>query len=266
MTHPDLERLTAEIMAAPKYRAISPDLIRSVAARELAIRKSYKDALKEAKTRLHQVAAVYQEARPDYAAWLADLRAAAGETAALAARERLLLSRHASTRERLPILTAFYAATLGDLPPIRSVLDLACGLNPLAWRAMPLAAQPRYDCCDLFDDMAAFLNSCFVIAGLDGRAEVRDLLGGPPPIVADVALLLKTWPVLEQLEKGAALRLLRAIDAPTVIVSFPLQSLGGRGRGMGAFYEQQFRAAVVREPWQIEMFSFTSELAFRVRK
>ena len=45
---------------------------------------------------------------------------------------------HSSTRERLPILEQFYARALADIPPARVVLDLACGLNPLALAWMPL--------------------------------------------------------------------------------------------------------------------------------
>ena len=41
------------------------------------------------------------------------------------------------------------------------------------------------------------------LAGLDGRAEVRDVIHNPPQEPADLALLLKTLPCLEQVEKGA---------------------------------------------------------------
>ena len=48
---------------------------------------------------------------------------------------------HASTQERLPILEEFFQTTLASIAPVESVLDLACGLNPLALPWMPLTAS-----------------------------------------------------------------------------------------------------------------------------
>ena len=62
------------------------------------------------------------------------------------------------------------------LPPIRSVLDVACGLNPLAIPWMPLAPDVHYYACDIYADMIAFLNGFFQIAGIDGQAQACDLV------------------------------------------------------------------------------------------
>ena len=51
---------------------------------------------------------------------------------------------------------------------------------------------------------------------------------GPPEASADMVLLLKAIPCLEQEEPGAGKRLLRSLDAPVVVVSFPARSLGPR--------------------------------------
>src|SRR6185369_15725969 len=152
-----------------------------------------KEAIKATKNKLHQVAGAYLDARLPYDEWLALLTAAAADerrttnderptanddealsnsvlstqSSALAQACRDIMRHHASTRERLPILESFYTTTLASLGPVRSVLDLACGLNPLALPWMPIAPDASYYACDIYADMIAFLNGFFV------RAKIR---------------------------------------------------------------------------------------------
>jgi len=57
-----------------------------------------------------------------------------------------------------------------------------------------------------------------------------DLVAGAPEAVADVALLLKTVPLLDQQDRAAAVRVVAGLRTRHVVVSFPARSLGGRGR------------------------------------
>src|SRR5215213_1277631 len=181
MTKPQLDKITELIEAvqsSQKYAAISEAMIRSIGLRELAARRNLKAAIKATKNKLHQVAGAYLDARLPYDEWLALLGAAArqgdketegqGDGAADDSRFPIfnsqfrqacltIMRHHASTRERLPILESFYATTLASLGPVRSVLDLACGLNPLALPWMPLAPDSCYYACDIYADMIAFL-------------------------------------------------------------------------------------------------------------
>jgi 16S rRNA (guanine(1405)-N(7))-methyltransferase len=176
------------------------------------------------------------------------------------------MAHHTSTRERLPILDAFYSTLFTGLPPIKSVLDLACGLNALALPWMPLAGDVRYFAYDIYRDQVDFLNRCFPLLSCDGRAQVCDLLQCCPDKPADIALLLKTIPCLEQVDKDVGRRLLDGVNAPVVIVSFPVHSLGGHGKGMLDHYERHFYELVAGHPWQIERFVFATELVYRLRR
>lgn len=62
----ELDRLAAAIQATPKYRHLTPDLIRRLGERELAVRGSFKEAVKATKNKLHQVAGAYQESKINY--------------------------------------------------------------------------------------------------------------------------------------------------------------------------------------------------------
>ena len=71
-----LAQVVAAALAGAKYRRISPDLVRRVAAQELARRPSVKEAAKATRSRLHQVAGAYLNGKMDYAGWLGHLREA----------------------------------------------------------------------------------------------------------------------------------------------------------------------------------------------
>ena len=258
--------MTEAVLTSAKYRTVSPALARAIGAAELAKGRSLKEAVKATKNKLHQVAGAYLAERPDYGAWLEATRSARAAGSDLRPLCAALMRHHASTRERLPILEQFYATLLGDLPPVRSILDLACGLNPLALPWMPLPSNVEYWACDIFQDQADFLSGWFDAAGYRGRAFVCDLIAGLPPARADVVLLLKAIPCLEQIDKELGRRLLATVEAPVVLVSFPVHSLGGHGKGMAANYAAHFDRLTSGLSWQVERFDFATELVFRLRR
>jgi 16S rRNA (guanine(1405)-N(7))-methyltransferase len=261
----DLAELVRLVSASPKYRAVSPEYIESVGRRELAKRRNLREAVKAAKNKLHQVGGAYLEGDLHYPQWLEALRAA-GDPEALRQTCRTIMGAHASTRERLPILDEFYAIILADLPPIRSVVDIACGLNPLAIPWMPLAAGATYDAYDIYQDMVDFAGQFMALpgAGVRGQAQARDVLQpvSLPPV--DLALVLKAIPCLEQVDKAAGAKLLDKIQARHLLVTFPVHSLGQREKGMAAHYDAHFRQLWQGRPGTIRRFEFSSELAYLV--
>jgi 16S rRNA (guanine(1405)-N(7))-methyltransferase len=261
-----LDQLVGAVLTSAKYRALSEDVIRRIGARELAAEASVKKAVKATKNKLHQIGGVYFDARPDYSANLALLRESAGDTGRLRDACRAIMSQHASTRERLPILDRFYAETLAGLGPLQSVIDLACGLNPLAIPWMPLTEGARYHAVDIYTDLIAFIGEAMNLIRTDGTAEVCDITGSLPPHKADLALLLKAIPCLEQIDKAAGLRLLEEINAGYILVSFPARSLGGYDKGMIENYEAHFLEMIKEKPWAVRRFEFETELAFLVIK
>ena len=275
-----LDQLVAAVRASARYHAIDESLIRRLGERELAKRRSLKEAIKATKNKLHQVAGAYIE-EPRYAAWLAELTDVWHEVDITDERQRealrRIMARHASTRERLPILDQFYAQALASLGPIHSVLDIACGLNPLALRWAPLADEAQYTAYDVYGDMMAFLDGYFALEagahgrpGLRGRAEPCDVIASPPEQRADLALILKAIPCLEQVDKSAGERLLRAIRADHLLISFPAHSLGGRSKGMIQSYDARFHDLMdvtgIGAGAEIQRFEFTTELAFLISR
>ena len=257
-----VESLVAAVLATRKYGAIAPEFVRKILADEL--RRHPKDALKATKNRLHQVAGAYLSAPPDYDSWLERLR-----TASPAERPtvcRALMQTHASTRERLPVLDEFYRVALAEIAPVHSVLDVACGLNPLAIPFMPLVQSAVYYATDLYGDQASFFNAAFPLLGVTGSAWASDVTLTIPPQRVELALVVKAIPCLQQIDKGIGQRLLEGLQADHLLVSYPVHSLGGAGKGMRANYDAQFRELVASKDWTIRRYDFATELAFLISK
>ncbi|MBQ8953756.1 MAG: Rmt family 16S rRNA (guanine(1405)-N(7))-methyltransferase [Clostridia bacterium] len=240
-----------------KYRDVCPDTVKRLEDWAAARCRNPKDADKAVKTALHQITGAFMteselkrakkllvESKDDPARALADT-----------------LGLHASTRERLPHVEAFYEALLGPLDAHR-LLDLACGLNPLYLGSRGYAVRG----IDISGGCVALVNDWAAAQGWDVSAECADLLCGPSLPAADAALAMKLLPVLEQQEKGAAMALLRRVPAPVIIVTFPLKTLGGRSVGMESHYTEWFEAAS-REDFDIlRREALFGELCYTVRR
>lgn len=261
--HNELARLITAVSQASKYRHIAPDLIKTVGAQELEKRRSFKEAVKATKNKLHQVGGAYQESKIDYARALDTIDP---ENLHQSCREVMRL--HRSTAERLPILDEFYTTIFAELEPVQSILDIASGLNPLALPWMDLPNDVAYTAVDIYADMIDFLNQFFAKIGVNGNALVQDVVFAPPEQPVDCAFILKTLPVLEQLDKLAVLRLFDKLNARQLVISFPLQSLGGRKKGMEAHYAAQFAAQFERwengRSWHVKPLHFSTELVYIV--
>ena len=263
-----LNFLISNVQSSKKYRAITPDLVRQLCQDALEKGLTDKSAVKTVRNKLHQVGGAYFKRKINYedaAQTLADLpKDLHADHTRLFCRQ--LMEMHASTAERLTILPDFFHTCLAPIAPIRDILDLACGLTPLAVPWMPLAEGCKYQCCDIYLDMMGFLQSFFEHFQIDGTAYSCDLSGAIPNSQAQVAFLLKSLPCLAQLDKSLPLKLLETVQAEHVLVSFPVRSLGGQKKGMVDFYREQFLKMIQSSDWDIQEFLFETELAFLVSK
>ncbi len=275
-----LERLIGDVLTSNKYKDIHPDLVRTVGTQELQKRRNFKDALKATKNKLHQVGGAYfnghaeLESAANFSTWLQEIQQAqqAGDLTKLRQVSMKIMSNHASTKERLPILEQFYSILFADLPPIHSIIDLACGLNPLALPWMGVADNVEYYAYDIYQHMMDFLNQYMQLINIKGYAQTCNVIQTCPTHPVDVVLLLKALPCLEQIDKQAAYTLLHNLNARYIVISYPIHSLGGKSKGMAAHYEAQFREFISKQvsqagqDWQIEKYSFETELAFVLKK
>jgi len=267
MTDPDvIQKLVEDVQSTAKYAAIDPGLVRALVEQEIAKGRSAKETVKAVRNKLHQIGSAYQEKPIDYAQLSARLAAMPHHLHSPDMQAFCLeaMRYHTSTRERLGFIESFYSEPLEGIGPIHSLLDLACGLNPLALSWLPLTANVQVEVCDIYADMVTFLNTFFTHTAVNGRAYSTDLIHQIPDHPVQLALLLKTIPCLEQVDKTIGRKLLQTIQADYMLVSFPVHSLGGHGKGMRQNYDQHFQDLIADLPWKVTRFDFPGELLFRL--
>jgi 16S rRNA (guanine(1405)-N(7))-methyltransferase len=263
-----LDQLVKAVLKSPKYRSVCEDLIENIGMCELSKRKNLKMAVKSTKNKLHQIGGAYFLKKPNYGFWLEKLRKAkkSGNEDLFRKTCAEIMSYHYSTRERLNILDQFYTRIFSLLPPVQSIMDLACGFHPLSIPWMPISEKVKYYAYDVYKDLAKFLNEFMAIDNVQGYAEVRDITQHAPEINTDLAFILNTIPCLEQIEKSAGLKILEAINANFLAVSFPAKTLGGREKNMLKHYEARFNKLIQEKDWVIQRLEFRSELIFLITK
>jgi 16S rRNA (guanine(1405)-N(7))-methyltransferase len=261
-----LERLVAEVLMSRKYAHITPGLISRIGSAELGKNRKFKEAVKATKNKLHQVGGAYQITAPKYQDWLAELSASAHDAEQLKTVCLSIMANHSSTNERLPILDEFYSWIFSSLPAITSILDIACGLNPLSIPWMPLQAGTTYYACDMYADMVEFIGDFMKLMPFVGHTQVCDVVADPPNAPVDLALALKTIPCLEQIDKQAGTRLLDGLNARYLVISFPAKSLGGYSKGMVENYEIHFEELTAGRGWDVQArLEFGTELVFVIK-
>lgn len=242
MTGPIVDR----VLRSARYRDVDRALLDRLAAEELPRSRNADDAVKRVKRRLHQAVGAYRGAPGQdplaavRAAWAGDLSAEAFRAACVA-----VMRGHASTAERIGDLEKMFAPiwALTGGPPA-SLLDLGCGLGPLALPWMGMGRDATYHASDVDRRSLGMAGEFLELVGQPHRVVARDLVAdGPPPGHVDVVLLLKLVPLLDRQDPSAAARVIGALDAAHAVVSFPARSLGGR-RGMAAAYRARLEELI----------------------
>jgi 16S rRNA (guanine(1405)-N(7))-methyltransferase len=230
-TSGDLPAMIGEIRNSRKYREMGiPDAtIEDILRQELERHPKPADALRSAKSILHNVMAPYLgDVDHDQARNLLDSAFASGEMEYIHQAARTILKQHDSTRERLPYLEDFYRCIREACPGMHTILDLACGLNPFAIPWMGLPNPVNYHAYDIHQPRVMLINQFLHGFGLQPLAEVRDILVDPPQVQADAAFLFKEAHRMEKRRKGASRELIQTLHAQVIFISLPNRSLDGQ--------------------------------------
>lgn len=228
------------VLRSRRYHDVDRALVTRLAKEEVARARNADDAVKRVKRRLHQAVGAFRGAPATdplagiRAAWRGDLT----DPEFLAACAEVLAT-HASTRERLGDLPGFFAPIWAATGRPDRLLDVGCGLGPLALPWMDLPRTTTYHAVDPdrrpLETVRAFLE----LVGQPHVVDARDAVADPPDEPADVALLLKLVTTLDRQDPSAAARLLERLQVRHAVVSFTRRSLGGRGRNLERTYRDR---------------------------
>jgi 16S rRNA (guanine(1405)-N(7))-methyltransferase len=263
----DPQAVSQALEHAPKYRGICKDTLGRIVSWAIMRSKSPKEAVKRAKRKLHQVYGAYVE-EWDTRRLEELLNVLAGVQGAEERKKicREILFQHASTRERLQTLDSFYSGLFALTGRPKRLLDIGCGLHPFAIPWMGIPRDCEYLALDIDTRIVSAIGRFFTIVGQAGQARCQDTIVTMPDDPVDVAFLFKLLPCLEQQESGHAVRLLQALRADWLVVTFPVLSISGKNKGMRAFYAQLMDQLQVACPWPTKTLELQQELVFIMEK
>lgn len=232
------------VLQSSRYRDVDRSLLSRLAAEELPRARNTDDAVKRVKRRLHQAVGAFRGERPTdalgpiRAAWNGDMENQTFRAACVD-----VLRTHASTRERLPHLDALYAGIWDHTGMPRRLLDIGCGLNPVALPWMGIG-DATYLATDVDRRPLETVRGFLDLVGQPGEVRAADSVEDPQTEEADVALLLKLVTTLDRQDAGTASRLLDALRVRHAVVSFPARTLGGQRKGMERTYRDRLERLV----------------------
>jgi len=262
----DVTEIVQKILSSKKYRSIYDKTIERL-VRQCLEKFEKKHVEKKVRNILHQIWSAYYDQKPDYKHIL-DMFVSNVNNGGDAKQEILkLISIQSSTCERISILDDFYGKIFSVTGRPSSLIEHACGFNPLTTLWMNLPENAKYQAFDIENDLIDFLKSVIDFLNLRDRIEIRQ---GDVLIdefnCADVVFMLKFLPVLEQQQKGSSLEVMRKQKCRHLVVSFPIKSLSGAEKGMRDFYSNWFKILINDENWKYDEIIFDTELVFVVQK
>lgn len=176
-----------------------------------------------------------------------------------------MMQKHASTRERIPILEEFFAIIAAEIGQPSSILDLACALDPLCLPWIKLSDNASFFAYDIHGTRIAYLNQLFALAFPFATAIREDILVNPPTQAADCAFFFKEAHRLEKRQAGATAHLLNNLNVKVVVLSLPTADLTGH-HSLENYHSQLVERAIQGQPISSKKVRVANELLFFLRK
>ncbi|NLB70485.1 MAG: hypothetical protein GX797_00575 [Chloroflexi bacterium] len=265
----EINKLIQAVHSSRKYRSLllPDDLLRNL----ILVNSSTSKNLAELKTNfrkvLHNVIAPYLE-DIDYEQETRQLQKIAPTLVhpeSLKAYCLEIMSKHASTKERLPHLEQFFDVIYKTAGSPNSVLDLACALDPLCLPWMNLQPDASFKAYDFNGARIGYLQAFFQIAFPGAQAFRQDILLNPPPERADCAFFFKEAHRMEKRQPGATRILIENTDVHTFILSLPAMDLKGH-HSLEATHRHLVEKTLEDTNWQQDIRQVGNELLFFIRK
>jgi 16S rRNA (guanine(1405)-N(7))-methyltransferase len=267
LTDAEIDAIVNQVKASKKYKYLCADTIRDVVKIGSKTHTSLKNLLKFARKKCHLILASYLS-ELDYSSAGEELKSAFLSRD----RDRItntclnIMAKHASTRERITILSEFYSRLFKITGPPKRMVDLACALNPFSFRWMGLSKDIFYYAYDNNIQTVKLLKLYFQLEGLQPLVEERDILCRPMETAVDVGLLFKMYHCLEHRQKGAGWRVIEKTPAQWMAVSFPTRNLANRNVDIFSNYKQDMLEKIKKNRWNFDIVEFENEMVLLINK
>jgi len=269
-----IKELVFKIKQSKKYKNISESVILGKVLEYVKRNPKFEEykekfILKEIKAMLHSVHGSFQfsfgnKRRNQY---MEELK---NDTLDLDVIDKILET-NKSTKERLGNYSEAYSEILKITNKPNIIVDLGCGLNPVAFPYMNLDRKAKYYAYDINEDDNKFLNEFFEIEKEDiiGKAELinlQDINEIERIPKCDLCLMFKLVDVLEKNgHKHSEAIITKLTDkCKFMVVSFATSSLGGKKM---KFKDRGWVERMLsRLEFKFEMFELENELFYVIWK
>ncbi|MCX8147558.1 MAG: hypothetical protein N3D84_03765, partial [Candidatus Woesearchaeota archaeon] len=172
-----------------------------------------------------------------------------------------ILSMHVSSKERLSFYPEFYNKIFEITGKPTSIVDVASGLNPFAFRYMGLSKNIKYIAVELNQNDASIINKFFEIEGINGKALKSDITKEPMLFRADVAFAFK---IFDLIDSKIVERIIKELDVKWIIASFSTKTISRRD--MRFKRRSGFQKMLRRLGFKYTTIVFPNELVYCIKK
>jgi 16S rRNA (guanine(1405)-N(7))-methyltransferase len=182
-----------------------------------------------------------------------------------------ILNSHLSTKERMQFYDYFFKIIFEETKEPKKILDIACGLNPLAFFRFSNLKDVNYICNEMSEIDAQHLNKFFKNNKINGKCYpfnfVKELKNNINLIndKYDVCFLLKALDTFETQKKYITYDILDNINASFIIASFPFQSINQKNMSRG-FKISWFEKMLLRKEFSYKTINFPNEIVYILEK
>ncbi len=180
-----------------------------------------------------------------------------------------ILKSHLSTKERINIYPKLYKEIWKITGKPKSILDLACGMNPFSFKYMGLK-KIKYLAVDISKEDAKLINKFFKKEGIDGQAKImdlleikkRDLFENFPNF--DVVFLFKFLDTSIIKSKKVGEQLIKNVPSKRVVVSFSKKTIGQKE--MKKANREWVLKMCERLGYEVKTLNFQNEIFYVIKK
>jgi|GEM_PF-543221 len=242
-----------------KERRISEKIAQSKSFKEFSRSAEFKALKSLVREELRKVYGVFQKEKK---------KGERGKNENASPEEKLLS--HRSSAERYAYYEEIYKKLFSITGKPTTLLDLGCGANPYSY-AM-LGCTPYYVAVDLPSSDLQEIADFFRKRKIEGEVLGVDLVNNYAKVGLllesnhfDVAFLFKLLDSLETVKRNISGKLLDAVNATWLVVSFPTVSIGGK-KHIKKERRAWFEKLLARKGWYYEELSVGNEVFYLVLK
>lgn len=140
--------------------------------------------------------------------------------------DKFTLESHKSSKDRIKIYPILYQEIFKITGKPKSILDLACGLNPLSYKY--LGCKPEYIASELSIKDCENIQAYFDKNKIDGKTIPLDLTQDNEYPNVDVTFLFAAFDTVEENGHKLAEKIIKSLKSKYVVVSFSTKTISNR--------------------------------------